>query len=56
MGGIMGAQEPFKADTYIKIIEDAEKKGCTYCNIAFSRETLVPDINKFSEELMPSYT
>lgn len=56
MGGIMGAQEPFKADTYSKIIEDAEKKGCTYCNIAFSRETLVPDINKFSEELMPSYT
>lgn len=55
MGGIMGTGEPYKVDTYLKIIEEAEMKDCTYCNIAFPRNTLVADIKKFSEDILPSY-
>ena len=29
MGGIMGARKSYEADTYLEIISDAEKKGCT---------------------------
>jgi alkanesulfonate monooxygenase SsuD/methylene tetrahydromethanopterin reductase-like flavin-dependent oxidoreductase (luciferase family) len=55
MGGIMGSREPFNADTYLGIISDAEKKGCTYCNVAFPRDTMPEDIKKFAEEILPSY-
>jgi alkanesulfonate monooxygenase SsuD/methylene tetrahydromethanopterin reductase-like flavin-dependent oxidoreductase (luciferase family) len=55
MGGIMGTGEPFNADAYIKFIEVAETRGCTYCNVAFPRNTLVADIKRFSEEIMPSF-
>jgi alkanesulfonate monooxygenase SsuD/methylene tetrahydromethanopterin reductase-like flavin-dependent oxidoreductase (luciferase family) len=55
MGGIMGAQKSYDADTYLKIISDAEKKGCTYCNVAFPRDTMPRDIKKFADEILPSY-
>ncbi|MFP3951139.1 MAG: hypothetical protein ACLFVP_03225 [Candidatus Bathyarchaeia archaeon] len=55
MGGIMGTQKPYKADTYVKIIEDAEKKGCSYCNIAFPRESIKTDIKRFSQEVLSCY-
>ncbi len=55
MGGIMGAGEPYDADTYMKFIEDAEEKGCTYCNVAFPKDTVTDDIMRFSTEVMPSF-
>ncbi len=55
MGGIMGAGAPYNADSYVKIIEDAEEKGCAYCNVAFPGSTMVADIRRFSEEVMPSF-
>jgi len=55
MGGIMGAQGRYDASSYLEIIEDAEEKGCIYCNIAFPRETLTQDIKKFAEDILPSY-
>jgi len=55
MGGIMGTGESYNAGAYMKIIEDAEEKDCTYCNVAFPRDTMVADIRKFSEEVMPSF-
>jgi alkanesulfonate monooxygenase SsuD/methylene tetrahydromethanopterin reductase-like flavin-dependent oxidoreductase (luciferase family) len=55
MGGIMGARMPYNADTYLEIISEAEKKGCTYCNVAFPRDTMQQDIKKFAEEILPSY-
>ena len=55
MGGIMGAQEPYRATAYEKIIADSEEKECSYCNVAFSRDTMVEDIRKFARDILPSY-
>jgi alkanesulfonate monooxygenase SsuD/methylene tetrahydromethanopterin reductase-like flavin-dependent oxidoreductase (luciferase family) len=55
MGGIMGAREPYKIDAYFKIIEEAETKNCSYCNIAFPRHTMVADIKRFSKDILPSF-
>ena len=55
MGGIMGARMPYNADTYLEFISEAEQKGCTYCNVAFPRDTMQQDIKKFAEEILPSY-
>jgi alkanesulfonate monooxygenase SsuD/methylene tetrahydromethanopterin reductase-like flavin-dependent oxidoreductase (luciferase family) len=55
MGGIMGARMPYKADAYLEIISEAEQKGCTYCNVAFPRDTMSQDIKKFAKEILPSY-
>ena len=55
MGGIMGTQEPYRATAYEKIIADSEEKACSYCNVAFSRDTMVEDIRKFARDVLPSY-
>jgi alkanesulfonate monooxygenase SsuD/methylene tetrahydromethanopterin reductase-like flavin-dependent oxidoreductase (luciferase family) len=55
MGGIMGSEEPYSAEKYEKIIEDAESKGCAYCNIAFPRDSIVADIRRFAAEILPSH-
>jgi len=55
MGGIMGTQEPYRAMAYEKIIADSEEKACSYCNVAFSRDTMVEDIRKFARDILPSY-
>lgn len=55
MGGIMGTQEPYRATAYEKIIADSEEKECSYCNVAFSRDTMVEDIRKFARDILPSY-
>jgi len=55
MGGIMGAQEPYRADVYERIIADSEEKACSYCNVAFHRETMVEDIRQFARDILPSY-
>ena len=55
MSGMMGADKPYDADAYMKVIEDSEAKGCTYCNVAFPRDTMVTDIRRFSTEVMPSF-
>jgi alkanesulfonate monooxygenase SsuD/methylene tetrahydromethanopterin reductase-like flavin-dependent oxidoreductase (luciferase family) len=55
MGGIMGTRESYNANNYMRIIEEAESKGCTYCNVAFPRNTLNNDIKQFAEEILPSY-
>lgn len=55
MGGVMGAQEPYSAEIYNKIIEDAEDKECAYCNVAFPQETIIEDIKRFASEILPSY-
>lgn len=56
MSGIMGTQEPYEANRYYKIIEDAEEKDCSYCNVAFQRENITDDIKKFASEMLPSYS
>jgi alkanesulfonate monooxygenase SsuD/methylene tetrahydromethanopterin reductase-like flavin-dependent oxidoreductase (luciferase family) len=55
IGGIMGARAPYDAKEYCKIIEMAERTGARSCNIAFPKETIVEDIEKFASEVMPSY-
>jgi alkanesulfonate monooxygenase SsuD/methylene tetrahydromethanopterin reductase-like flavin-dependent oxidoreductase (luciferase family) len=55
MSGIMGTSESYGVDVYMKIIEDAEAKDCTYCTVAFPRNTITTDIKKFAEKVMPSY-
>ena len=55
IGGIMGAIAPYDAKEYGNIIEMAERTGAKTCNIAFPRETIVEDIEKFATEVMPSY-
>ena len=55
MSGMMDADKPYDADAYMKVIEDSEAKGCTYCNVAFPRDTMVTDIRRFSTEVMPSF-
>ena len=55
MSGMMGTDKPYDADAYMKVIEDSEAKGCTYCNVAFPRDTMVTDIRRFSTEVMPSF-
>ena len=55
MGGVMGAGEPYKAETYERIIADAEEKECSYCNVAFPRDSLVKDIKQFARDILPSY-
>jgi alkanesulfonate monooxygenase SsuD/methylene tetrahydromethanopterin reductase-like flavin-dependent oxidoreductase (luciferase family) len=55
MSGMMGADKPYDVDAYMKVIEDAEAKDCTYCNVAFPRDTMVTDIRRFSTEVMPSF-
>ena len=55
MGGIMGKQEPYRADAYERIIADSEEKECSYCNIAFHRDTIVEDIRQFAKDILPSY-
>lgn len=55
MGGIMGTQEPYRAEVYEKIIADSEEKECSYCNVAFSRDTMVEDIRQFARDILPSY-
>jgi alkanesulfonate monooxygenase SsuD/methylene tetrahydromethanopterin reductase-like flavin-dependent oxidoreductase (luciferase family) len=55
IGGIMGARAPYDAKEYAKIIEMAEKTDSKVCNIAFRRETIAEDIEKFAKEVMPSY-
>ncbi|MBT7914702.1 LLM class flavin-dependent oxidoreductase [Candidatus Bathyarchaeota archaeon] len=55
IGGMMGARAPYNTKEYGKIIEMAERTGANTCNIAFPRETIVEDIEKFSSEIIPSY-
>jgi alkanesulfonate monooxygenase SsuD/methylene tetrahydromethanopterin reductase-like flavin-dependent oxidoreductase (luciferase family) len=55
MGGVMGAREPYNANTYSDFISEAEKMGCTYCNVAFPRNTMPKNIKQFAEEILPSY-
>ena len=55
MGGIMGTGAPYNADYYVEIIKDAEAKGCTYCNVAFPRDTIVEGIREFAKDILPSY-
>lgn len=55
IGGIMGAMAPYDAKEYAKIVEMAEKTGAKVCNIAFPRDTIVEDLEKFAKEVMPSY-
>ena len=55
IGGIMGAMAPYNAGEYAKIVEMAEKTGATTCNIAFQRDSIVEDMEKFSKDVMPSY-
>jgi alkanesulfonate monooxygenase SsuD/methylene tetrahydromethanopterin reductase-like flavin-dependent oxidoreductase (luciferase family) len=55
IGGIMFAMSPYDAEEYVKFIEMAEKSGATVCNIAFPRDTIVDDIQKFAKEVLPSY-
>ncbi|TRO56294.1 LLM class flavin-dependent oxidoreductase [Candidatus Bathyarchaeota archaeon] len=56
MGGVMGVEEPFNAENYSRFIADAEEKGCTYCNVAFPRDSIVTDIRRFAKEVLPSYS
>lgn len=51
----MGTGEPYMADAYMIIIEDAEARVCTYCNVAFPRNTMIDDIKQFAKEVMPSF-
>ena len=39
----------------LKIVEDAEEKGCAYCNVGFQRDTMTEDIKRFAKDVMPSY-
>jgi len=55
IGGVMGMEEPYKAENYERVIADAEGKGCTYCNVAFPRDSIVEDIRRFAKEILPSY-
>ena len=55
IGGIMGAMAPYDAGEYQKIVEMAEKTGAKVCNIAFPRDTIVQDMERFAKEVMPSY-
>jgi alkanesulfonate monooxygenase SsuD/methylene tetrahydromethanopterin reductase-like flavin-dependent oxidoreductase (luciferase family) len=55
MGGIMGADEPYSTEKYIKVVEDAKEKGCTYCNVGFPMTTMTADIKRFAEDILPSY-
>ena len=55
IGGIMGARAPYDAKEYCKIIEMAERTGARTCNIAFPRETIIEDIEKFASQVLPSY-
>lgn len=55
MGGIMGTGEPYNANAYLKFVEDAEARGCTYCNVAFPRNTMTNDIKRFAKEVIPSF-
>lgn len=55
MAGMMGTDKPYNPNEYMKIIEDAETRDCTYCNVAFPRDTIVTDIKRFSTEVMPSF-
>ena len=55
MGGVMGMEEPYITENYERVIADAEEKGCTYCNVAFPRDSIVTDVRRFAKEIMPSY-
>ena len=55
MGGVMGGEEPYSAEKYMKIVEDAEEKGCIYCNVGFPRATMTEDIKRFAKDILPSY-
>lgn len=55
IGGIMGAMAPYETGEYAKIVEMAEKSGAKVCNIAFQRDTIVKDMERFAKEVMPSY-
>ena len=55
IGGIMGAMTPYSACEYAKIVEMAEKNGAKTCNIAFKRDSIVEDMEKFSKDVLSSY-
>ena len=55
MCGIMGANKPYTTESYMKIVEEAEKKDCTYCNVAFQQNSIISDIRRFAKEVLPSY-
>ena len=55
IGGIMGAMVPYDTKEYAKIVEMAEKTEAKVCNIAFQRDTIVEDMERFAKEIMPSY-
>ena len=55
MGGVMGMEEPYSTENYERVVADAEEKGCTYCNVAFPRDSIVTDVRRFAKEIMPSY-
>ena len=55
IGGIMGATTPYSAGEYVKIVEMAEKNGAKTCNIAFKRDSIVEDMEKFAKDVLSSY-